>query len=157
MSNGDVGDLRAILIREWRDQVVEAVHQNMPIGAAQRVENHHQRVDRVLHRAAIHARMQIAIRAAHVDLHAAAAAQADQNCRLGLAPLPAIRAEREIAGQQLAVRSYEIGDLRAADLLLAFEEEFDIHRQRARALQQRLDRQDRREHIALVVGGAARI
>jgi hypothetical protein len=49
------------------------------------------------------------------------------------------------------------GQRRAADLLLSLEETFDVERQAARCLEQRLQRQDRGEHVALVVAGAARI
>ena len=51
----------------------------------------------------------------------------------------------------------ELVEVHAADFLLALDEELDVHRQAARLLHVRLDRLDVHEHLALVVGGAARV
>ena len=51
----------------------------------------------------------------------------------------------------------EVVEVDAADLLLALDEELDVERQAAALLQVRLDRLDVHEHLALVVGGAARV
>ena len=53
--------------------------------------------------------------------------------------------------------AHEIGDVRAADLLLAFEQQDDVAGQGAVDLQMRLDREDLGEVLALVVADAARI
>ena len=51
----------------------------------------------------------------------------------------------------------EIVEVFAPDLLFAFENDLDVHRQAAVLLQVRLDRLEVHEHLALVVGGAARV
>jgi hypothetical protein len=48
--------------------------------------------------------------------------------------LAAVGAERQVACQQLALGGDEIGELWAADLLLALEEELQVDRQGALAL-----------------------
>ena len=84
-------------------------------------------------------------------------AQTQQQKRLAFAELAAVRADRQITGEALLVLGHEIGDLRAADLFLAFEAEFQVDRRGPRALQKRFHGQDRHEHIPLVVGRAAGI
>ena len=60
-----------------------------------------------------------------------------------------------------AKRSLSFGqegrELRAADLLLALEEALDVDGEPARGREQRLEREDGHQHVALVVGGAARV
>src|SRR5689334_13706558 len=53
--------------------------------------------------------------------------------------------------------AHKVGDVRAADLLLALKQHHDIARECAVAGKQRLDRQQLREVLALVVAGAARV
>jgi len=52
--------------------------------------------------------------------------------------------------------AHEIGDVRAADLFLAFKQQDHIAGQAAVDLEERFDRQDLREMLPLVVGDAAR-
>ena len=51
----------------------------------------------------------------------------------------------------------ELVEMHAADFLFAFDEEPDVQRQAAGLLQEGLDRLDVHEHLALVVGRAARV
>ena len=51
----------------------------------------------------------------------------------------------------------EVVEVHAADFFFALDEELDVERQAAGLLQVRLDRLDVHEHLALVVGGAARV
>ena len=61
------------------------------------------------------------------------------------------------AASSLFVSADEVVEVDAADLLLALDEELDVERQAAVLLQMGLDRLDVHEHLALVVGGAARV
>ena len=51
----------------------------------------------------------------------------------------------------------EVVEVDAADFFFAFEDELDVHRQPAVLLQVRFDRLEVHEHLALVVGRAARV
>ena len=68
-----------------------------------------------------------------------------------------IGGDDEIGLQPVAVLAHEIGDMRAADFLLALQQEDDVARQFAMHRQMRFDRQDLGEVLALVVADAARI
>ena len=61
------------------------------------------------------------------------------------------------AVELVLVGADEVVEVDAADFLLAFEDELHVHRQPAVLLQVRLDRLEVHEHLALVVGGAARV
>ena len=51
----------------------------------------------------------------------------------------------------------EVVEMLAADFLLALDDELHVHRQASVLLQVRFDRLEVHEHLALVVGGAARV
>ena len=61
------------------------------------------------------------------------------------------------APSSLLVRADEVVEVRAADFLLALDDELHVHRQAAVLLHVRLDRLEVHEDLALVVGRAARV
>src|SRR6185312_4385812 len=71
--------------------------------------------------------------------------------------LAAIRTEYQITGQKIAVAGHEGGQLGTPNLFLSFEEEFDVDWQSTLGLEQRLNAQDRREHVPLIVARTARV
>jgi hypothetical protein len=153
----DGGDARAVVVGQVAHVVVEAVDRDLAVGAAHAGEDVGERVDRVGDRAAVHAGVEVAVGALDVDLQRAEPLERQRERGLVLGPLRAVGADHQVAGEALAVRGHERAHRRAADLLLPLEEELDVDGQRPLGLQQRLDREDRREHAALVVGGAARV
>ena len=65
--------------------------------------------------------------------------------------------DHEVGLEHVAVLAHELGDVRAADLLLALQQDHDVARQLAMHREMRLDRQDLGEVLALVVADAARV
>src|SRR5262245_46632540 len=84
-------DLSALLIRQWRNAVIKALHQDHTVGTTERCKNRCKRMVRVVYRTTIHARVQIARRATDIDLNSDTATQPNQNGRFGFAPLATIR------------------------------------------------------------------
>ena len=71
----------------------------------------------------------------------------------------AVGDQRQVGPQQLGagVRGEERGEVVGAQLLLALDQHPDVARERPVDREQRLDRRERREDLALVVGDAARV
>jgi len=109
-------------------------------------------VQRILDRAALLAGVDIGPRPDDGELQAADAARAERLRRLLLGALAAIGVEHQVAGEEVALRGDELAHVRAAHLLLPLEDELQVQRQFPDRLEQRLGRQDRDEHVALVVG-----
>src|SRR5215218_5136707 len=100
--------------------------------------------------------MHIAARMPYAEVEAEHAARAELDGRLTGRMHRTVGRDREIRFEQVAVLAHEVGDVLTADLLLAFEQQDDIAGQAAINLEKRLDRQDLREVLALVVGDTAR-
>ena len=111
--------------------------------------------ERIGRRAAVHAGVQIGFCAAHFDLGVDHAAQAD--AKRGQA------GRKELGVGDQGKVGLEVGGLRGnvvrnslpSHLFFAFEQDADVERQRAVRGQQRLERLDLRDHLALVVDRAA--
>jgi hypothetical protein len=89
--------------------------------------------------------------ALQIDLQRRKSPAPDIQGRLIFFPLPAVRTEHHIAGQQFALGGDKIRHLGTADLFLAFKKEFDVYRQSARGFQHGLDCQNRNEHVAFII------
>ena len=83
------------------------------------------------------------------------AAQAVGDRRLAGGELAGVADDDHVAGQLFLVARDERIEILAADFFFAFDQELELHRQPAGGLQPRLGPFDVREHLALVVGGAA--
>ena len=114
-------------------------------------------VQRVRHRAAVPAGMQILRRPGQRELQPGQPAAGDRDRRFVDAPHAAVGRDDEIGGQQIGVRLDERLQAGAADLLLAFEHELDVDRQAALRGEECLRRLDRLEKRPLVVRHAAGI
>jgi hypothetical protein len=75
--------------------------------------------------------MQIALGPAHVDLEIRQTAQAVADRRHTAIEHRRVRDDHDVGGEILFVRANEVVEIRAADFLLAFDEEFDVERQAA--------------------------
>ncbi len=149
---------RLLLQRGRRiDIVVEAVDRDDAPVILHRGEQLHERPDRVRHDAAPVAGVQIAVRAARPQLETEHAAHAEAQARVAVLIHRAIAGDDEVRRQFVAVLAGEDGHLRAADLLLAFEQHLDIAGQRAAYGEERFERQNLREVLPLVVAHAARV
>ena len=143
--------------RERADVVVEAGDGHRAVGLVQAGEELRQRVQRILDRAAVPARVEIAPRAGDDDLEREEPLGRDRDRGLRGPPHRAVRRDDEVRFELAAVVSQDAGEARASDLLLALEEEAHVQRQRPERVQERLRNLQRDEHRALVVGRAARV
>ena len=101
--------------------------------------------------------MHVALAAAQIDLAIDETAKPVANRRHAAVEHRRIRDDDEVGAKLLLVRADEIVEVDAAHLFFAFEEELDVHRQAAVLFQMRLDGLEVHEHLALVVGRAARV
>ncbi len=101
--------------------------------------------------------MEVAIGPLNQELEVGQSFESVGDRRLTGGELAGVGNDGVVASQPLLV-GRDIGlDARAADLFLALDDELDIHRQRLRCLQPGLDSLQVGEHLALVVGGPARV
>ena len=112
---------------------------------------------RIGHRAAERSRMEVALRAAQIDLEVRQPAQAVADRRDAAVEHRRVRDHHDVGRELLLVRAHELVEVRAAHFLFALDEELDVDRQAPVLLDVRLDGLDVHEHLALVVGGAARV
>ena len=101
--------------------------------------------------------MQIGPAAAQIDLGVDQAAQAVADRRHAAGEHRGVRDDHDVGAELGLVRADEVVEVDAADLLFAFEDDLHVHRQAAVLLEMRLDRLEVHEHLALVVGRAARV
>ena len=101
--------------------------------------------------------MQVRLRASEVDLKVDEAAQAVADRRHPAIEHRRIRDDDDIRLELVLVLFDEGVEVRRADLFLAFENDLDVHGKPAVLLQVRFDGLEVHEHLALVVGGAARV
>ena len=116
-----------------------------------------QRLVGVVHRAAVHAAVQVGRRPLHGDFARPHAAQPVDNCRLLRRQNVRIRNEHRVRRQLLGV-AWHVGlDVRAAGFLLALDQQLHVHGQPAFARQQRLHGLDVDKNLPLIVRCAARV
>ena len=113
-----------------------------------------QHVRRVQHRAAVEARVQVALARAHLDVGPPGRAWPPRSP--ACARRPSASRTRARSRPRARPRAIQRSTERAADLLLALHQEAHVHRQLARARELAGHVQQRQE-VALVVGGAARV
>ena len=101
--------------------------------------------------------MEVDGRPLHVDLDVREAAQRRQNRRQPRREHRRIADDHRVAREALRLTLDEACEVRTADLLLAFGEHDDVHRQRAARAEVRLERLDVQVQLSLVVDGAARV
>ena len=112
---------------------------------------------RIGHGAAERSRVQVGVAAAQIDLEIHEAAKAVADRRHAAREHRRVGDDDDVGAQIVLVRADEVVEMLAADFLLALEHELHVHRQAAVLLQVRLDRLEVHEHLALVVGRAARV
>ena len=111
--------------------VVEAGHRDRAVRAVQAGQDRGQRVHRVGDGAAVAARVQVLGGAGDDDVQADQALGGDRQRRLGRPPHRAVGGDDQVGGELVGVRAHVGRQVRAADLLLALEQELDVQRQRA--------------------------
>jgi hypothetical protein len=89
-------------------------------------------VGRVVDRAAVHARVEIESTAGHVELDVDQTAQSDGDGRQVALEEARVRDDREVGRQALTIRPKPGVEVDRTRLLLAFEHELEIDRQRPR-------------------------
>ncbi len=103
------------------------------------------------------ARVQVGGGAAHRDVDGEHAARGDVQRRLLGRPHRPVGRHGHVGPKHLAVGGKCGLEVGASDLLLALEQDANVHRQAAALLQETLDRAERREHGALVVARPAAV
>ena len=149
--------LGPFLVAKRPDRVVEAGDLDAPaaiLHLRQDLRQHHRRV---CDGAAERSRMQIALRAAEIDLAVDEAAQPVANRRDAAIEHRRIRDHDDVGAELALVGLDEVVEVRRADFFLAFEDDLHVDRQLAGLLQVRLDGLEVHEHLALVVGRSARV
>ena len=101
--------------------------------------------------------MQVRLAAAQVDLEVGEAAQAVADRRDAAIEHRRVGDHHDVGLEQVLVALDEVVEVGAADFLFALDQELHVHRQVAVLLQVRFDRLEVHEHLALVVGRAARV
>ena len=101
--------------------------------------------------------MKVALRAPGSQFERRDAAHPERDGRQAGIVDRSIGSDNEVGLQPVAVLAHEIGNVGAADFLLALQQENDVARQFAMHREMRLDGQDLGEVLALVVADAARI
>ena len=152
---GDPGQASPLLRIEVGHAIVKAGDGDPAVGVVQPGDHGAERVDWVVHRAAIAAGMEIAGRAGHLDLQVRDTAQAiDDGGGLFVDDLP-VRDDGDVGRQQLFVLLDERSQAGAPALFFSLKEAPDIDRGGAERLIERLDCGDVGIELALVVRGAA--
>ena len=99
-------DLRALLRSRCDCILVEPLYQDLSLCAPHAVQQSSQRVDRILHGAAVDTGVKIGAKALNIDLQSAQPLEAKKQDGLVLIALKAVGAHHQIAGQTRAVLFY---------------------------------------------------
>ncbi len=142
--------------RERLHVLVKAVDLDLEILVVQARDQTREDGDRVFHCTAENARVQIVVGPGHGDLNRAQAAQAVGERRMPRCDHRRVGDDDDVAGQAVAVGVEEWREIRAADFLLALDEQDQVHRQVALFLQRVLDAEDVGEDLPFVIAGAPR-
>ena len=148
-----LGELGTLPVLQRLDGVVEPGDLDPAVGPLQAGQDRRQGIERVGDRAAVGAGMEVAVGPLDEELEVGQPLQAVGDRRHAGGELAGVGDDRVVAGQPLVV----LGDVRLevgpADLLLALDQELDVHRQRAGRLEPGLGGLQVGEHLPLVVGG----
>ena len=150
-------ELRPLLVAQRPHVVVEAGDLDaaaLVLHLREDLREHHGGIG---DRAAERAGMQIALRAAQIDLEVDEAAQAVADRGDAAVEHRRVRDHHDVGGEFVLVGLDEVVEIGGPDFFLALEDDADVHRQAAVLLQMRLDGLEVHEDLALVVGGAARV
>ena len=101
--------------------------------------------------------MQVALRAAHVDLEVDEAAEAVADRRDAAVEHRRVGDDDDVGGEVVLVRLDEVVEVGRADLFFPLEDDLHVDRQPAVLLQVRFNRLEVHEDLPLVVGRAARV
>ena len=154
----DARDRLAVGCGERPHAVVEAGHGDGSVRVVQAGEDPRERVVRVLHRATVAAGVQVGGRSVDDDVDREHSFRRDRDRRLRRAATSRRRPRRRGRRIKLvAMLAQERREARAADLLLALDQEADVQWQRAGRRDERFRDLQGHEHRALVVGRAARV
>ena len=149
--------LRAFLVAKGPHGIVEAG--NLHAAAAilhlrQDLRQHHRRIR---HGPAKRSRMEVALRAAQIDLAVDEAAEPIADRRHAAIEHRRIRDHDDVGGELALMGLDEVVEVGGADLLFALEDDLHVDRELAGLLQVRLDGLEVHEHLSLVVGRSARV
>jgi hypothetical protein len=111
-------------------------------------------VHRVGHSAAVHARVQVFVRASHFHFHVAQAAQAHRDARGVVVNDAGVGNQHHIAGEFFLVVEAEFFQVFGTHFFLAFDHKFDVARQVV-GFRHHFKSLDVHEHLAFVVAGTA--
>ena len=136
--------------------VIEAGELDAALIVVDLAEDAGQRVDRVQHRTAIHAGMQVVARPVERYFQVEHAAQHVGDRRRLDVPTVGVGHEADVGGQFFAVGFEERDEVGAAGFLLALQQDGDTARQGSMDGVPRAERLDEGHHLTLVVHGPAR-
>ncbi len=123
----DSGQYLPFLCCQVPHPVIEAWDGHMPVRILQATNDPTQRIDRVVHRPPVAARMQVMLRSGDLYLQVDQPPQSIDDTRQIFGKDPRIRDECQVSGKQVPMRSDERFETRTPGLLLPFEQAFDIH------------------------------
>jgi hypothetical protein len=151
---GDGGDLAAALGGQFGNAVVEAADRDRAVRAVQAGHDRAERVQRVGHRPAVPPGVQVGVGALDHDVHRDQALGRHRHRRLGRPPHGPVRGDDQVGRQLRGVGAHERRQVRAADLLLALEQELHVEREAALLGQEGLGDLENDVDRTLVVGRA---
>ncbi len=149
-----LADGAPLLVGELPDVFVEARNRNAVLMVVQPGDEPAQHADRILHGAAVHAGMQISVRAGEQHLRVGETAQAVRDRGLPLAEHGRVRYERHVGGEQVAVLLQERAQVHGSAFLFALDEKIQVDRQLAAGPEVRFGRLGVDEELPLVVARA---
>ena len=135
--------------------VVEAGDGNRSVGVVQAGQDRRQHVDGVGDGAAVAAGVQVVAGALDRDRERGQSLGGNRERRLVRSPLRSVGRDNQVAGELAGVLAHVVGQVRAADLLLALDEELHVQRQSAPLRDRRPQHRDDQVDRPLVIGRAA--
>ena len=146
-----------LLLLQRQHIVVEARNLDAPAAVLHLREHLRQHERRIGHRAAEGSRVQVGVAASQVDLKVHEPPEPVAHRRHAAREHPRIGNDDDVGFQVVLVGADEVVEMLAADFLFALDHELHVHGQAAVLFHVRFDRLEVHEHLALVVGRAARV
>ena len=151
----EIAPLRGDFLGQFLDAVVKAGQRHRAVGIMQIGEDAREHADRIDRRAAVKARMQVAVGAAQDHFFEHQAAQHGGDRRRLLVPHAGVANQHDVGFELAGVLGHEGGQRGRAGFLLAFKQNADVAGQAA-GLAEGAAGLDEGHQLAFVVGRAAR-